>query len=334
MKKIIILAGVVLVIAFTLFGKKEAHVNNEKKVIGIIQFAEHPALDAARLGFISKLKLLGCDDQKDVQILFESAQGNPALASQIAQKFVGQSVDLIVALGTTPAQAALQNIMQLRHEKVMPLVFLSVSNPSEAKLVTLDAYNNLNSKYATGVSDFVEPQDHLKVYQSILPSLVNLGLIYNPGEANSTFLLKGLEDAAKSFNINIIAIPATKTSEVILATQNLIGKVDAIFIDNDNTALSALDAISGICKKNKIPLFASDIDLADKALACLGPDQKRIGEQGAQLAVLLLNKKSLPEDLGVQYPDHVELHVNKKFAYEISFEIPAIVLEKAKKVIQ
>lgn len=334
MKKIILLAGVALIGTFAVFIKKNSDVNDDKRVVGIIQFSEHPALDEARMGFVSKLKKLKCDDQKKIQILFESAQGNAALTSQIAQKFVGQNVDLIVTLGTTPAQAALQNIMQYKKEKIIPLVFLSVSDPVEAKLVTRDVYDKLNSKYAAGVSDFVEPQDHLKAYQAILPSLVNLGLIYNPGEANSTALLKGLEDAAKSFRINIIAIPATKTSEVILAAQNLIGKIDAIFIDNDNTALSAFDAISDICKKNKLPLFASDIDLANKALACLGPDQKRIGEQGAQFAVLLLDKKSLPQDLGVQYPDRVEFYVNKRFAQEINFEIPESVLKSAHKVIQ
>lgn len=332
MKKIgIFFVTIILLISIFLWSQKDNQQESKEKTVGIIQFMEHPALDAARGGFLAKLNKLGYT-KENTQILFESAQGNPALCSQIAQKFVGQKVDVIVAIGTTPAQAALQNIMNAEDAQRTKLIFLSITDPVEAKLVSV-VDGKISSQYAAGISDYVEPQDYLNLFKEMFPNINNVGVIYNPGEANSTTVLKNLREKAESFRIKILAVPATKTSEVILAAQNLSERVEAIFIDNDNTALAAFDSISDVCIKRKVPLFVSDVDLADKALASLGPDQKRIGEQGAQFAVLLLEKKSLPEDLGVQFADSIDLYLNQKFAEKIDVIIPQELCKKAKQII-
>ena len=125
----------------------------------------------------------------------------------------------------------------------------------------------------TGVSNFIEVKKQIKAFRKILPGLKRLGIIYNPGEANSVILLEKTQSAAKDEGINLVAIPASKTSEVLTAAQNLIGKIDAIFINNDNTALAAFDAVTKVGNEHKIPVFVSDVNCLQKgALAALGPD--------------------------------------------------------------
>ena len=63
----------------------------EKFVIGISQFAEHPALDAVRQGFEDELKAQGVD----ANIIYKNSQGDTGVAGVIAQKFVADKVDLI-----------------------------------------------------------------------------------------------------------------------------------------------------------------------------------------------------------------------------------------------
>ena len=65
----------------------------KKVVIGISQFAEHPALDAVRKGFEDELKNQGIN----ADIIYKNAQADTGVAGLIAQKFVSDKVDLIFA---------------------------------------------------------------------------------------------------------------------------------------------------------------------------------------------------------------------------------------------
>jgi putative ABC transport system substrate-binding protein len=331
MKKLFILATITICIAFVLYIKPKVS-HPDHPVVGIVQIIEHKALDKTRLGFIEKLKNLGFENEQTVQILYESAQGNPALASQIVQKFVGQKVDVIVAIATTPAQAAVQNVLQMKENERIPIVFLSVSDPFGARLVD-DIDGKLTSDLVCGISNYVDVKKQLTMFKQALPNILNLGIIYNPGEANSVTSIHRFQKWAPDFHINIVPVAATKTSDVIIAAQSLKGKVDAIFVDNDNTALAAFPTLSDFCEKNMIPLFVSDTDQADLALASLGPDQKRVGEQGAEFVALLLKKASRISDLGVQFPDKVELYINECFANKINVTLDPTFIKSAAHVI-
>ncbi|MBP9752489.1 MAG: ABC transporter substrate-binding protein [Proteobacteria bacterium] len=331
MKKFFVLAIIFASLAFVLYLKSDKR-NHHVHLVGIVQVIEHPALDISRKGMIERLKTLGFKEGENIQFIFESAQGNPALASQIIQKFIGQKVDMIVSLGTTPSQAALQNIIQVKDYQKIQLVFLSVSDPLSAKLVEEASNGTLSSSYACGISNYVDVKKQLEMFKNALPNMLNLGIIYNPGEANSVTSIERFKKWGESFHINIVEAPATKTSDVIMAAQSLKGKVDAIFVDNDNTALAAFSTLSNFCVTNKIPLFVSDTDLAHLALASLGPSQKRIGEQGAEFVALLLKKEAVIKDLGVQFPDTVELFLNEEFAKKIDVVLGDFFIKSAKKV--
>src|SRR3990167_10474925 len=63
--------------------------------IFILQIIEHPALNATRDGFIDELSRLGYKEGETLILEAQSAQGNTALATQIAQKFVSKRPDII-----------------------------------------------------------------------------------------------------------------------------------------------------------------------------------------------------------------------------------------------
>lgn len=275
--------------------------------IGVIQVVEHPALDATCKGIQDELTNQGFT--KNLSWSWDSAQGNPALATQIAQKYMGQEVNLLVAIGTTVAQAALS---ATRDTKV-PVVFASVTDPKGAKLV-----GNI-----TGVSNFVPPKDQFDVIMKILPSKKKIGLIYNPGEANSASLMTQMQDVAKEKGLEIIPATASKTSEVSIAAQGLVGKVDAIFINNDNTALAAINSVGQVCRDNKIPLFSSDGDLKESgALALLGADQYEIGRQTGRMVAKILRGEALAPDIAIEYPTKVNVDLNDSVAESLGIIFP------------
>jgi len=275
--------------------------------IGVIQTIEHPALDRTCQGIRDELTRQGFKD--NLEWSWDSAQMNQALATQIAQKFVGQEVNLIVAIGTMAAQTALSAAKDTN----IPLIFSSVTDPKSAKLT-----GNI-----AGVSNFVPVKDHFDLIGQILPAIKRMGVIYNPGDMNSAVLVEQMQALAKERNVDLILATVTKTSEVTAATQSLMGKVDGVFINNDNTALAAFDSIAQICHENKIPLFASDADLLDKGvLAVRGPDQYDLGRQTGRMVTKILRKESEARDLGTEYPDRIDVYLNEKMAQELGISFP------------
>ena len=72
----------------------------EKKHVSITQIVEHPALDAVRKGVKDVLDEKGWKEGKNLTWDYQSAQGSPSTAAQIAKKFAGDNSDVIVAIAT------------------------------------------------------------------------------------------------------------------------------------------------------------------------------------------------------------------------------------------
>ena len=70
--------------------------------IGVLQLTEHSALDAANDGFVKAIKESGLK----VKIYQKNAQNDQSTCKSIADKFVGDNVNLIYAIATPAAQAA------------------------------------------------------------------------------------------------------------------------------------------------------------------------------------------------------------------------------------
>lgn len=267
--------------------------------VSIIQIVEHPELDATRQGILDVLKK---DAKQPIRIDFQSAQGNSTLATQIAQQFVGTKPNVMVGIGTTATQA----LMSANQHYNIPIVFSSVSDPKGAKIV-----ENLQHPegVVTGVSNFIDPALQFDLFKKVLPKLLKLGIIYNPGEANSVALVEKMKQVATQKGLELILTTANTTAEVTSATHALMGKVQAIFINNDNTALSAFDAIVKISKKNKIPVFCSGTDMIKHgALATIGADQYVVGQQTGKMILEILDGKN-PHDMPVAFPEKTETQI-------------------------
>jgi putative ABC transport system substrate-binding protein len=267
--------------------------------VSIIQIVEHPELDATRQGILDVLKK---ESKQPIRIDFQSAQGNSTLATQIAQQFVGTSPNVMVGIGTTATQA----LMSANQRYSIPIVFSSVSDPVGAKIV-----ENLQHPegVVTGVSNFIDPALQFNLFKKILPKLSKLGVIYNPGEANSVALVEKMKQVAPQKGLELVLATANTTADVTLATHALVGKAQAIFINNDNTALSAFDSIVKISTKNKIPVFCSGIDMIKHgALATIGANQYGVGQQTGKMILEILDGKS-PHDIPVAFPEKTEIQM-------------------------
>ena len=97
--------------------------------IGMTQIVSHPTLDVARQAIIDGLKSEGFEDGKNIQIDFQNAEGDMALATSIGQKFANDKKDLIISI-TTPVSQAMAKTNPDR-----PIVFCLVTDPVGAGLL-------------------------------------------------------------------------------------------------------------------------------------------------------------------------------------------------------
>ncbi len=288
-------------------------------IVGVIQIIEHPALDQTRKGIFDELQAQGLKSAEKIDWRYESAQGNPALATQIAQKFIGENAAVIVTIPTTVSQSALQAIKQSGSD--IPLVFASVTNPIDAKLVASD---KKPEPLVTGVSNYVSVKKQFEHFKKILPNMTRLGVVYNPGEANSVALNAEMVKEAKNMGLEIVFATANRTSDVSTATESLLDKVDALFINNDNTALSGFDSIVAVAKAQNIPVFVSDLDCLPKgALAALGADQYALGRQVGKMVANILRNPEKASSTIMEYPEVVRAESNEKVAAELKIILPS-----------
>ncbi len=99
-----IVVALIVVAGIAFFGFRKEFGKDILKV-GIVQIVEHPALDAARDGFIDFLAENGYKEGENITYQIQNAQGDMANANTIAQKFKNAKLDLILAIATPTAQA-------------------------------------------------------------------------------------------------------------------------------------------------------------------------------------------------------------------------------------
>ncbi len=285
------------------------------KTVAITQIVEHPSLDKIHKGIIDELETAGFIAGKNCKIVYENAQGNMTIAAQIAQKFVSLDPDVIVAISTPSAQTVAQAAKSFN----IPVVFGAVTDPISAKLV-----KNLEntSGNVTGTIDRPQASQQLNEMLKLFPDIQILGILFNPSESNSLVQIEMMEQAVKAVNISIVKIPALKTAEVGAAAQAACDQVDALFIPNDNSIISALDAVLQAADHYKIPVFTSDPESVDKgALAATANDQYMTGRETGKMAVEILQGKKV-QDMPVKTINHIKTYINAEKAKLFGIKIP------------
>ena len=250
----------------------------QNKVVAITQIAPHPSLDRIRQGIEDEIKSAFGDK---VKFEFQSAQGNPSLATQIAHNFIGKNVDVLVAITTPSAQA-----MHAANSLHIPMVFAGVTDPIAAKLVEESGANKAN---ITGVCDTPDIDKQVSLIQEFLPKNSAIGIIYNPGETNSRVHVERLEEKLQNAGFSVIKTPAYSTGDVLQASQGTIPNVNAIMLTNDNTVISAIDAVIQTAGQYNIPVFCSDPESVKRgAKAAIAPDQYEMGIEAGKMVVRIL----------------------------------------------
>ena len=297
----------------------------QQKSVAVTAIVEHPALDAVRDGVQAALKDAGFESGKNLKWQYQSAQGNTGTAAQIARKFVGDKPDAIVAIATPSAQAVVAST------KNVPVVFSAVTDPVVAKLLASWEPSKTN---VTGVSDMLALDKQMELLKQVVPNAKRVGMVYNPGEANSVVVVKELQKLLPTLGMTLVEAAAPRSVDVGSAARSLIGKVDVIYTNTDNNVVSAYEALVKVGQEAKIPLVASDTDSVKRgAIAAFGINYRDLGEQTGRMVVRIL-KGEKPGDIKPEVSTKMELFVNPGAAEKQGVKLPEALVKSAAQVIQ
>ena len=295
------------------------------KAVLVTAIVEHPALDAVRDGVKDELKDEGFEAGKNLKWEYQSAQGNTGTAAQIARKFIGDKPDAIVAIATPSAQAV------VAATKSIPVVYSGVTDPVAAQLVKDWKPSGTN---VTGVSDLLELEKQVDLIKRVVPNVKRVGIVYNPGEANSAVVVKAMKELLGKSGISLVEAAAPRSVDVGSAAKSLIGKVDVIYTNTDNNVVSAYEALVKVGNDAKIPLVASDTDSVKRgAIAALGVNYYDLGRQTGKVVARIL-KGEKPGDIASATSSKLELFVNSTAAQKQGVTLPADLIKSAKTVIK
>ncbi|MFW5986152.1 MAG: ABC transporter substrate-binding protein [Halanaerobiales bacterium] len=316
---VVIAIVVVAAIFFIYQGRKE-----EVLQIGVIQIAEHPALDSARDGFIEALADGGYIEGENVEYDLQNAQGDMSTANTISQKMDAENPDLVLSIATPACQAAANNIEDT------PILITAITDPVDAGVV--DSMESPGGN-VTGTTDMTPIGKQLDLLKEIVPDAETVGVIYNAGESNSQVQMEITEQEAKRVELEVVEATADNTSGVMEAARSLSDEVDAFYVFTDNTAVSALSSVVMVAEENDIPLIVGEPDSVENGgLATEGLSYYELGYQTGEMALDILENDADPAEMPIQSQKETKLVINEEAAENMGVDIPEDVLDRADEV--
>ena len=316
MKKIIsiltLLAASILIVGCA--NKKEEAKTEKVYKIGVSQIVEHPALDDAKKGFEDAIKKSG------LKVEFDDKNANKDMSAQtmIMQQFKNDKKDLVFAISTPTAQAAMAQI-----DPATPIVFASVSDPAGAGLV--------GKSNITGTSGAPEIESNLKLIKEAFPNAKKIGVLYNTSEQNSVVQVKMLKELAPKYGFEVVAESSTNANEMVSALAKISKEIDVFYAIQDSTLVTYFKNLSEKMNEQKIPIIGSNEVYTNLGgLISQGTTDYQIGYRAGEMAVEILKNGKKPSDIKIESVQMPTISINKANMELLGIKLPESVLSKAK----
>ena len=310
-----------LVVGVLFVSQKQDSSTSEDKVvkIGILQFVTHDALDEIERGIEDGLADAGYEGS-NVELTVLNAEADQSKIQTMSKKLVDDGNDVVIGIATPAAQGLSSATSDI------PVIMGAISDPVGAKLV-----KNLDKPEGnvTGLSNHVPHAQTVELIQTITPDAKTIGVLYASSEDNSVSQVKEFTQYAEEAGLTVVEYAVPSTNEITTTMSVMTGKVDAIFVPQDNTIASAFPTVVTAANAAKIPVYSSvDTMVKQGSIASVAQSQYDLGLETAKIAVKILAGKKVSE-VPVKVVDTGVPTVNLKAAKELGITIPDSLLEEA-----
>ena len=276
--------------------------------VGVIQFGDFASLNDTLDGLE---EVLG----DKVNLSVKSAQGDAANVVGIATQFVDDEVDLIVAITTQSAQAAVA-----ASDGEIPVVFAAVSDPLSAGLTDLE--------YVTGVSDIAPLQAQFDLMKDLTPSVKKVGVLFKTGDPNGVYQTERVKEVGSQNGFEVIEKGAMEVADLSISASQLSEQVDAFYLITDGLIVGNTGVIVDEATRNgKVTYASEDGQFEQGVLASNSISYLELGKQAGVLAEKILFDAIKPGTLPIESANKTTPQISQSVAESFGIEIPEDYLE-------
>jgi putative ABC transport system substrate-binding protein len=287
-----------------------------------------PEMEGSLGPFKQELRRRGWSEGENLRIDYRFLGGRTDQVEPIARELIALQPDAILVRGT-PLAVALK-----RQSRTVPIVFVGVSDPVGAGLVTNLPRPTGN---VTGHLLYEEgiPSKWLALLKEIAPHLARAALIANPGLGPYDYFLRSARAAAASLALDLIAAPVGSAADIERTVETVARLPNSgLVVPPDPMIIIHRDLFISLAAKYRLPavygfrvftaaggLMSYDSDIIDHYLA-------------AAVYVDRILRGTRPADLPVQTPIKYQTIVNLRTAKALGLDVPPSLLVRADTVIE
>jgi putative tryptophan/tyrosine transport system substrate-binding protein len=278
--------------------------------------------------FQDGLRALGYIEGRNVTIEYRWAEGNLARLPELANQLVQQQVEIILAGGSTGAQAA------KNATSIIPIIAAGTGDLVELGLVTSFARPDGNlTGFLAAVPETAGKR--LQIMTEIAPQARRAAVLRTRGATNSGLEWKVVTQLASSLGLALEPYEARNLRDLDQALTAIVrSAAHVLFVLNDPFIFTHRRNIIESAAQARLPAiygFREFVD--DGGLISYGPNISD-GYRRAATYVDMVLKGAKPAELPVQAPTKYELVVNLKTAKALGLEVPPTLLARADEVIE
>ena len=281
--------------------------------IGICQQLEHAALDEATKGFEE-----ACEEKfgKDnVKFDLQNGQGEQANCATIANNFVADNVDLIMANATTALQCSAAATSDI------PILGTSITDYATA--LDISDWTGATGMNISGTSDLAPIDKQEEMLTELVPDAKTVGILYCSAEPNSAYQANLFAEALKKDGITCKEYTAADSNEIQSVVTSAVAECDALYIPTDNTMAANTEIINNICLPAKVPVIAGEEGICQSCgVATLSINYYDLGYKTGEMAVSILQDGEDISKMPIEYAPKFTKEYNKDICDELGIKIP------------
>lgn len=286
---------------------------SEKYKVGILQLVQHDALDAATQGFQDALvDVLGEDA---VEFDVQNASGETATCATIANQFVTEGVDLILANATASLQAASAATSEI------PILGTAVTDYATA--LDIDDWTGTVGGNISGTSDLAPLDQQAELFTELVPDAKKIGLLYCSAEPNSKYQANVITEYLEKAGYEVSEYPFADSNDIQAVTTSACNEVDAIYIPTDNTAASNTELINNVAEPAGVPIIAGEEGICTGCgIATLSISYYDLGYKTGEMAAKILTGEEEISSMAVETADTTTKEYVADRAEKLGITIP------------
>ena len=278
--------------------------------------------------FLQAMSKLGYVEGKNIAFEYRGAEGREDRLPNLAAELVNLNVDVIVAPGVLPAQAA------KKATNSIPVIYTGGGDPVAAGLVASVARPGGNVTAIAELSSELTGK-RLELIKETVPKISAVTVLMRQDAPLTTDRIKEIEREAKALKLRVHTLAVREVTDFEKVFSGVTKERNGALIEVPNALFHAnRKRIVDLANQKQLPTHFHSRDFVEVGgLMCYGEND---AETLRRLTIYVdkILKGTKPADLPVEYPMKFEFVINLKTAKQIGLEIPQWTLMKADRVIK